>query len=109
MKKLILSATVAFTVLTTSNIYAQQGFGTNTPDRSSAVDIVSGKRGLLIPRLELKDTKIASPVSKPANALFVYNTATAGDVTPGFYYWETTDQNDETKGRWVRFVSSNSG
>ncbi|MDM1396526.1 hypothetical protein HX049_04985 [Myroides odoratimimus] len=109
MKKLILSATVAFTVLTTSNIYAQQGFGTNTPDRSSAVEIVSGKRGLLIPRLELKDTKIASPVSKPANALFVYNTATAGDVTPGFYYWETADQNDETKGRWVRFVSSNSG
>ncbi|MCA4793349.1 hypothetical protein [Myroides odoratimimus] len=109
MKKLILSATVAFTVLTTSNIYAQQGFGTNTPDRSSAVDIVSGKRGLLIPRLELKDTKIASPVSKPANALFVYNSATAGDVTPGFYYWETADQNDETKGRWVRFVSSNSG
>ncbi|MDM1346807.1 hypothetical protein HX017_09220 [Myroides marinus] len=109
MKKLILSATVAFTVLTTSNIYAQQGFGTNTPDRSSAVDIVSSKRGLLIPRIELKDTKIASPVSKPANALFVYNTATAKDVTPGFYYWETTDQNDESKGRWVRFVSSNSG
>lgn len=109
MKKLILSATIAFTVLTTSNIYAQQGFGTNTPDKSSAVEIVSGKRGLLIPRLELKDTKIASPVSKPANALFVYNTAKAGDVTPGFYYWETTDQNDETKGRWVRFVSSNSG
>ncbi|MEK6494199.1 hypothetical protein [Myroides odoratimimus] len=109
MKKLILSATVAFTVLTTSNIYAQQGFGTNTPDRSSAVEIFSNKRGLLIPRLELKDTKIASPVSKPANALFVYNTATAGDVTPGFYYWETADQNDETKGRWVRFVSSNSG
>ncbi|MVX37267.1 hypothetical protein [Myroides sp. LoEW2-1] len=108
MKKIILSATVAFTVLATSNIYAQQGFGTNTPDRSSAVEIVSGKRGLLIPRLELKGTKIASPVSKPANALFVYNTATAADVTPGFYYWETEDQNDETKGRWVRFVSSNS-
>ncbi|MTG99308.1 hypothetical protein GJV76_14455 [Myroides sp. BIT-d1] len=108
MKKLILSATVAFTVLTTSNIYAQQGFGTNTPDRSSAVEIVSGKRGLLIPRLELKGTKIAFPVSKPANALFVYNTAKAADVTPGFYYWETEDQDDETKGRWVRFVSSNS-
>lgn len=109
MKKIILSATVAFTVLATSNIYAQQGFGTNTPDRSSAVEIVSGKRGLLIPRLELKGTKIAFPVSKPANALFVYNTAKAADVTPGFYYWETEDQNDETKGRWVRFVSSNSG
>lgn len=109
MKKLILSATIAFTVLTTSNIYAQQGFGTNTPDKSSAVEIVSGKRGLLIPRLGLKETKDAFPVSKPANALFVYNTAKAGDVTPGFYYWETTDQNDETKGRWVRFVSSNSG
>jgi len=43
MKKLILSASVAFSVLATTNIYAQQGFGTNEPNKSSAVDIVSNK------------------------------------------------------------------
>ncbi|EHO07702.1 hypothetical protein [Myroides odoratimimus] len=112
MKKLILSATVAFTVLTTSNIYAQQGFGTNTPDRSSAVDIVSNKRGLLIPRLELTKTTEAGPVVKPENALFVYNKASVNDVTPGFYYWEAANvanAKEQGLGRWVRFVSSNSG
>ncbi|WP_010250253.1 hypothetical protein [Myroides injenensis] len=112
MKKLILSAAVAFTVLATSNIYAQQGFGTNTPDRSSAVDIVSSKRGLLIPRIDLTKTTEAGPVAKPENALFVYNKATANDVTPGFYYWEAANvanAKEQGLGRWVRFVSSNSG
>ncbi|MDM1499696.1 hypothetical protein [Myroides odoratimimus] len=109
MKKLILSATVAFTVLTTSNIYAQQGFGTNTPDRSSAVDIVSGKRGLLIPRLNIEDLDKASPVTNPANALMVFNKGEKGTAA-GFYYWDANfEHTDKTKGRWVRFVSSNSG
>ncbi|WP_267740664.1 hypothetical protein [Myroides injenensis] len=105
MKKLILSAVVAFTVLATSNIYAQQGFGTNTPDRSSAVDIVSSKRGLLIPRIDILNLDQAAPVSKPANALMVYNTGST--TAAGFYYWDATYNNNA--GRWVRFVSSNSG
>lgn len=108
MKKLILSATVAFTVLTTSNIYAQQGFGTNTPDRSSAVDIVSSKRGLLIPRIDIPNLDQAAPVSNPANALMVYNTGKT--TAAGFYYWDANfEHTDKSKGRWVRFVSSNSG
>ncbi|MGG5508249.1 MULTISPECIES: hypothetical protein [unclassified Myroides] len=113
MKKIILSAAVAFTVLTTTtNVVAQQGFGTNTPDRSAAVDIVSSKRGLLIPRIELTKTTEAGPVAKPENSLFVYNKATANDVTPGFYYWEAStaaNAKEQGLGRWVRFVSSNSG
>lgn len=110
MKKLILSASVAFSVLATTNIYAQQGFGTNEPDRSSAIDIVSNKRGLLIPRIALSSTTVAAPVNTPANALLVYNNKTAGDVTPGFYYWEADANASNTdKGRWVRFVASNSG
>lgn len=112
MKKIIVSAVVAFTVLTTSDVFAQQGFGTNTPDRSAAVDIVSSKRGLLIPRIDLTRTTEAGPVAKPENALFVYNKATANDVTPGFYYWEAANvanAKEQGLGRWVRFVSSTSG
>lgn len=105
MKKIILSAAVAFTVLTTSNVVAQQGFGTNTPDRSAAVDIVSSKRGLLIPRIDIPNLDQAAPVSNPANALMVYNTGST--TAAGFYYWDATYNNNA--GRWVRFVSSNSG
>ncbi|MGG5578738.1 hypothetical protein ACPDHL_15560 [Myroides sp. C15-4] len=106
MKKIIVSAVVAFTVLTTTNTFAQQGFGTNTPDRSAAVDIVSNKRGLLIPRIAIPNLDQAAPVAKPANALMVYNTGTA-DTAAGFYYWDAAYNNNT--GRWVRFVSSNSG
>lgn len=117
MRKLLLSATFAFTLLATTNTFAQQGFGTNQPDKSAAVDIVSSKRGLLIPRVALTATDSNSlsvgEITAPANSLFVYNTATAGTgataVTPGFYYWERTDtiDKDAWQGKWVRFVSTN--
>lgn len=99
MKKIILTATVAFFTIYSTETFAQHGFGTNTPDKSSAVDIVSTKRGLLIPRLKLTATTVAAPVTEPAQSLLVYNTNTANDVTPGFYYWETN--------KWVRIMSSN--
>lgn len=118
MKKLILSASFAFALLATSNTFAQQGFGTNTPDKSAAVDIVSSKRGLLIPRVALTSTDSnnlqSGSIANPAHSLFVYNTATAGSgvtaVTPGFYYWERDDASltgTNWSGKWVRFVSSN--
>ena len=98
MKKIIQSVLIVFSFLATSNAIAQQGFGTNQPDKSAAVDIVSSKRGLLIPRIALTSTTAATPVNSPAESLLVYNTATVSDVTPGYYYWDTT--------KWVRFVSS---
>lgn len=71
---------------------AQVGFGTETPHKSSVVDMESSKRGLLIPRLELTATNVADPVTSPAESLLVYNTATDGTgetaVTPGYYYWK---------------------
>lgn len=99
MKKILLTALIAFATLTSTQMTAQQGFGTNNPDKSSAVDIVSTKRGLLIPRIDLTSTTVASPVANPAQSLLVYNKNTAGDVTPGFYYWEAN--------KWVRVMSSN--
>ena len=118
MKKLILSASFAFALLATSNTFAQQGFGTNKPDKSAAVDIVSSKRGLLIPRVALTSTDSnnlqSGPIANPAHSLFVYNTATAGSgataVTPGFYYWERDDASlagTNWAGKWVRFTSTN--
>ena len=98
MKNVLFYLVIAFAILSSSSMMAQQGFGTNTPDKSAAVDIVSTKRGFLMPRIELTATDVAAPVTNPANSLMVYNTNTAGDVTPGFYFWDTD--------RWVRFVDA---
>ncbi|TJZ59846.1 hypothetical protein FAZ15_13190 [Sphingobacterium olei] len=104
MKNLILAAVFLATAWVGQAVYAQQGFGTNTPDKSAAVDIVSTKRGLLVPRIALEALNSAAPVTAPANSLFVYNTATTNtgtnDVTPGYYYWEAAGA------KWVRFISS---
>src|SRR5690606_7726230 len=75
-------------------------------------DIVSTKRGFLMPRVALTATNAVGPISAPdgpADALMVYNTATAGvapnNVTPGFYYWEKTGAGP-ADGKWVRFVDA---
>ena len=81
-------------------IYAQN-VGINSdgssPDASAMLDIKSTDKGLLIPRVALTNTSLASPITSPATSLLVYNTATTGDVTPGYYYWNGN--------QWVRFAT----
>ncbi len=102
MKNVILIAVFLLTAWVGQAVYAQQGFGTNAPDKSAAVEIFSTKRGLLIPRVDLTATNAAGPITAPANSLLVYNKATAGtaptNVTPGFYYWDTD--------HWVRIIGN---
>lgn len=80
---------------------AQVGIGTTTPQGS--FEIVSTTDGLLIPRVALTNTTTAT-VLTPTKSELVYNTATAGDVTPGYYYWETTPT--VASNRWIRLASS---
>jgi len=69
-------------------------------DNSAMLDVSSSTQGMLVPRLALTSTTSQSPIiATPANSLLVYNTATAGDVTPGYYYW------DVSGAKWVRMVS----
>lgn len=83
--------------LSAEQAHAQQGFGTDKPHKSAAVDITSPKRGLLIPRVKLvKTTNGESPINRPAQSLMVYNENTNEEVTPGYYYWDTD--------HWVRFA-----
>ena len=67
-------------VLLTATTYAQVGVGTSTPHASSALDITSITKGLLIPRMT-KTQRDA--ISSPATGLMIYQT----DVTVGFYYY----------------------
>lgn len=74
-----------------AEIYGQVGIGTTTPDASSELDVTSTNRGFLMPRVALSSTTDTATITgTEATSLLVYNTATAGDVTPGFYYWDGT-------------------
>ncbi|MCX2575629.1 hypothetical protein [Pedobacter sandarakinus] len=91
-------------------VQAQQGFGTNNPAASSVVDMTATDKGVLLPRIALTSTALAAPVVSPANALTVFNTNTAGDVKPGYYYWNLAQAkwvslNDEQAD--VRMVGGN--
>ncbi|MEI6142905.1 MAG: hypothetical protein WCP85_26750, partial [Mariniphaga sp.] len=58
----------------------------NPPNSSAMLDVNATNKGLLIPNVALTGTTNASPITSPAVSLLVYNTATTGDVTPGYYY-----------------------
>jgi uncharacterized protein (TIGR02145 family) len=58
----------------------------NVPNSSAMLDVSATNKGLLIPNVELTGTTNAGPITSPAVSLLVYNIATTGDVTPGFYY-----------------------
>ncbi len=70
----------------------------SSPDASAILDISSTDKGLLTPRVSLTATSTAAPITSPAASLLVYNTNTAGDVTPGYYYWDGA--------KWVRLINN---
>lgn len=51
--------------------FSQTGILTDTPDKSSALEIFSTEKGLLIPRLTAEEK---SKIKKPANGLIVFDT-----------------------------------
>ena len=100
MKKLTIIFMVLISLLMGEILKAQNaGIGSSsfTPDASAGLEIRFTDKGLLIPRVALTSTSSASPITSPANSLLVYNTATTGDVTPGYYYW--------TGSKWMRLLA----
>ncbi|WP_300565806.1 hypothetical protein [Flavobacterium sp.] len=67
------------------------GIGTSTPQ--GILDVTSTTDGLLIPRIALAATNVAT-VATPTTSEIVYNTFTSAlgpnQVVPGFYYWDGT-------------------
>lgn len=68
------------------------GLGTNTPNKSSQLEMAAINKGLLVNRVSLTATTTAAPVTVPATGLLVYNMVNGGigstAVRPGFYYWD---------------------
>ena len=82
-----------FLFMTGLNSYAQVSINNDgsQPDSSAMLDVKSGNKGFLPPRIALSAIYSAVPVTSPAIGLLVYNTANAGtspnNVVPGYYYW----------------------
>lgn len=87
-------------MLSQANSFAQVGIGTTTPN--AALEITSTNDGLLIPRISLSATNIAT-ITTPTASEMVYNTNTSAvgpnQVTPGFYYWDGA--------LWIRITTGN--
>lgn len=90
MNKLIFKL-LLFNVLIGANnvVLSQVGIGNTNP--KAALDVTSTNDGLLIPRVALTATNIAT-INTPTISEIIYNTATSvtgpNQVTPGFYYWD---------------------
>ena len=77
-----------------SQIFAQTGIGTTTPDASAKLDVSSSTQGFLPPRVTLTSVNDITTIKNsagvsiiPATGLLVYNTGTNPGLAAGYYYW----------------------
>ena len=114
LNKLVSVALFSIAFCYSSNIFSQIKIGNNpsslNPD--AALEIESTNKGLLISRLSLSSTDNAAPLSRFVQGMFVYNTATLNDITPGIYYsdgakWIKVNQSSTLSNSWG--LSGNSG
>lgn len=74
-------------VLFSTVSFAQTKIGTSPDINADAMfEVESTNKGLLLPRVELKSTKEAAPMSTHVAGMTVYNTKAQNDVLVGFYY-----------------------
>ncbi len=88
---LLLNRFIVLMVLMVSSIASfSQNIGISAsgtaPNPAAGLDVDFPNKGLLIPRVALTGTANFTPLAAHVAGMVVYNTATAGDVTPGFYY-----------------------
>lgn len=86
--------------------FGQVGIGTTSPAGGSQLDIDGSDKGLLIPRLNIRDLSTIEPVTGGSTeSLLAYNTNTF--TGKGFYYWNGTewvmiqDQNNSASGDFI--------
>src|SRR5690554_3057018 len=94
MRKLLL-----LIVFISSNVlFGQVGIGTDLPNQSTQLEIVSSNRGILIPQVPLTDiTDRTTITAGNIPSLMVYNTSSNATMEPGYYYW--------FQNRWRRMIS----
>ena len=72
------------------NLSAQVGIGTSHPDPSSILHIESNDKGVLLPKVDLKNLTDRNTVKGPTEGLLVYNKTVnnANNLRKGFYIWD---------------------
>jgi microcystin-dependent protein len=83
MKKIYI---LIISILSISNLHAQTGIGTTTPNASAKLDVYSTNKGFLPPRVSLTDIYDQTTIASPAIGLLVYCKGDAG-LAAGYYYW----------------------
>ncbi|MCF8460177.1 MAG: tail fiber domain-containing protein [Flavobacteriales bacterium] len=78
-------------------------YGAGSRDDSAILEAKSANQGFLAPRIALLSTTDATTILNPATSLLVYNTNTAGGVTPGYYY----NSGIPATPVWIRLLASN--
>ncbi|MFV8356821.1 hypothetical protein ACNQGB_11645 [Flavobacterium sp. XS1P32] len=81
--KKVLQVSMLFFLILTTNVFAQVGIGTVTPNASSVLDITSTTQGMLTPRMT---TAQRTAIASPADGLMVYDT----DLKAFHYYNSST-------------------
>lgn len=72
---------------------AQVGIGIEIPHSSSMLHISSSNKGLLIPNVSLQSSSDTNTITSAENSLLVFNTSSSNGLTPGFYYWHSSQWN----------------
>lgn len=86
--------TLLIILFSATQVQAQIGIGTTTPDASAALDITNSTKGVLIPRMTENER---DAISTPATGLLIYQT----DNSPNFYHYNGFG--------WIPFGGGGSG
>lgn len=95
-KKIILLSAILLSAVASAQV--KIGGTDGTPNANAMLDVEATNKGMLLPRLALVETTDTAPLAQHVAGMTVYNTATANDVVPGFYY------NDGAK--WQQMVTT---
>lgn len=92
MKKMYFALCCILLTIASTDAKAQVTIGSgNQPNTNALLDLKensdgSSIRGFLLPRVALTALNSPAPMSEHTIGMVVYNTATTGNLTPGFYY-----------------------
>ncbi len=85
MKKLL------FLFLPFSLAFGQVGINTTSPHSSTAFEVFSINKGVLLPRVALTSSTDQVTIASPATGLMVFNTGTGGLTYTGYVFWNGSE------------------
>jgi hypothetical protein len=83
MKKIYLTIALAIGIMASAQV--KIGDNATSVNANSLLELESTTKGVLFPRVALTGTANVAPLAAHVQGMTIYNTATAGDVTPGMY------------------------